>query len=58
MIAAVVMRTVAWLLLRRLVGLVGAGQAPAAKDGETAVLHHQLAVLRRQVIRPRYAPTD
>jgi hypothetical protein len=31
---------------------------PIAEDVEIAVLRHQLAVLRRQVTRPRYATTD
>src|SRR6266508_921033 len=31
---------------------------PDAKDVEIAVLRHQLAVLRRQVPRPRYTPAD
>jgi transposase len=46
------------MMLRRLVGLLGLGPAPDAKDVELAVLHHQLAVLRRQVARPRYTPAD
>jgi putative transposase len=39
-------------------GCVWAGPAPDAKDVEIAVLRHELMVLRRQVARPRYAPTD
>ncbi len=50
--------TLAFLVARRLVGLVGLGPRPDAKDVEIAVLRHQLMVLRRQVARPRYAPTD
>jgi hypothetical protein len=49
----VVVRTVGWLLLRRLVRLVGLGEKPDAKDIEIAVLQHQFAVLRRQVKRPQ-----
>jgi putative transposase len=54
----VVVRTLGFLLVRRVLGLVGLGQAPDAKDVEIAVLRHQLVVLRRQVARPRYSPTD
>jgi putative transposase len=54
----VVVRTVAFLALRRILGMVGYGQSPDAKDVEIAVLRHQLAVLRRQVARPRYTPGD
>jgi putative transposase len=36
----------------------GIGPAPDAKDVEIAVLRHQLMVLRRQVARPRYTPSD
>ena len=53
-----VMRTVGWLVLRRLVGLTGLGRSPDAKDVEIAVLQHQLMVLRRQVKRARYTPSD
>jgi hypothetical protein len=42
----------------RVLGLVGLGSAPDAKDIEIAVLQHQLMVLRRQVARPRYRPED
>jgi putative transposase len=56
--AAVVVRTLAFLVLRRILGVVGGGPTPDAKDVEIAVLRHQLAVLRRQVTRPRYTPTD
>jgi putative transposase len=46
------------VLLRRVLGLLGIGPAPDAKDVEIAVLRHQLTVLRRQVARPRYARSD
>jgi putative transposase len=57
-IVAVVARTLAFLIVRRVLGLVGLGPAPDAKDVEIAVLRHQLMVLRRQVARPRYSPAD
>jgi transposase InsO family protein len=50
--------TLVFLLVRRVLGLVGLGPKPDAKDVEIAVLRHQLEVLHRQVARPRYAPTD
>jgi putative transposase len=50
--------TLVFLLVRRVLGLVGLGPKPDDKDVEIAVLRHQLAVLHRQVARPRYAPTD
>lgn len=58
MITAVVVRTLGFVIVRGLLGLVGLGPAPDAKDVEIAVLRHQLAVLGRQVTRPRYTPTD
>src|SRR5262245_40254661 len=54
----VVVRTLGLLVLRHVLGLLNCGHAPDAKDVEIAVLRHQLAVLRRQVARPRFAPAD
>ena len=53
-----VVRTLAFAIVRQVLALVGLGPSPDAKDLEIAVLRHQLAVLRRQVARPRYTPTD
>ena len=53
-----VVRTLAFVIVRRVLGLVTLGPAPDAKDVEIAVLRHQLMVVRRQVARPRYTPTD
>ena len=50
--------SVGFVLLRRLLGLLGIGPAADAKDVEIAVLRHQLTVLCRQVARPRYTPSD
>lgn len=57
-ITSVVVRTLGWVALRRLVDVVGLGPGPDAKDVEIAVLRHQLAALHRQVSRPRYTPGD
>jgi putative transposase len=54
----VVVRTLAFVILRRILGAVGCGRTPNANEVEIAVLRHQLAVLRRQVGRPRYTPGD
>jgi putative transposase len=51
-------RTLVFLVVRRVLALVGLGPTPDAKDVEIAVLRHQLMVLQRQVVRPRYAPSD
>jgi hypothetical protein len=57
-IRVVVFQTVGLLVLRRLVGWLGLGSSPDAKDIELAVVRHQLVVLQRQVARPRYQPSD
>jgi hypothetical protein len=54
----VVVHTLEFLIVRRVLDLVGLGPTPDAKDVEIAVLRHQPVVLRRQVARPRYTPTD
>src|SRR5437763_1940104 len=53
-----VVRTLAFVIVRRILGLVGLGSAPDAKDIEIAVLRHQLMVVRRQVAdRATHPPT-
>ena len=41
--------SVGFVLLRRVLGLLGIGPAPDAKDVEITVLRHQLMVVRRQI---------
>jgi len=54
----VVVRTLALMAIRRALGVLGYGPTPDANEVEIAVLRHQLAVLHRQVSRPRYTPAD
>ena len=57
-LVVMVARTLAFVIVRRVLGLVGLGPASDAKDMGIAVLRHQSMVVRRQVARPRYAPQD
>src|SRR4051794_40900393 len=52
------LRTLGFIVVRRVLALVGLGPSPDSKDVEIAVLRHQLMVVHRQVIRPRYTPSD
>ena len=58
MIVGVVVRTLGFLLVRRLLGLAGRGPRLDARDVGIAVLRHQVMVLRRQIRRPRFTPSD
>jgi hypothetical protein len=49
-----VVRTLAFMIVRQVLGLIGLSPSADAKDVEIAVLRHQLLVLRRQVAQPRY----
>jgi transposase len=57
-ISVVVVQTLGLLIVRRLLGVLGLGPAPDARDVDIAVLRQQLSVLGRQVARPRYTPAD
>jgi putative transposase len=57
-LAGVVVHTIALLIVRRVLGVLGCGPTSNADAVEIAVLRHQLAVLHRQVTHPRYTPAD
>jgi putative transposase len=57
-LSAVVVHTIALLIVRRVLGVLCCGPSPNPDAVEIAVLRHQLAVLHRQVPRPRYTPAD
>jgi putative transposase len=49
---------VRFLVLRSILGALLVGPKPEDKDVEIAVLRHQLAILERQVPRPRFDDAD
>jgi putative transposase len=51
-------RTLGFLIVRRVLGVLGLDRSPDEKDVEIAVLRHQIAVLNRQVPRPRFTASD
>jgi hypothetical protein len=58
LIVGMVVRKLGFMLVRRLLDLAGIGPTPDAKDVEIAMLRHQVMVLRRQVRRPRFTPSN
>jgi hypothetical protein len=53
-----VARTLAFVIVRRVLGLVGLGPSPDARRSRSRCCGTSLMVVRRQVARPRYTPQD
>ena len=51
-------RTLGFLIVRRVLGILGLGRSPDAQDVEIAVLRHQIGVLNPQVTRTRFTASD
>lgn len=56
--ARMVMSLIYWAVRRLLELIVARGRRESANEIELLVLRHELAVLRRQVARPRFQPAD
>jgi hypothetical protein len=51
-----VVRTLAFIVVRRVLGLIGLGACPDAKDVEIAVLRHQLTATLAKLLPPATPP--
>jgi hypothetical protein len=57
-ISVVKVRTLGFVLVRRVLAALGLGPAPDVGDVEIAVLGHHYRCLPEEVTRPRSTPTD
>src|SRR3954465_42700 len=57
-LAVMVVRTLAFVIVRRVLGLVGLGPGPGTQAAEIAVRRREWMVVRPQMARRRYAPAD